>query len=333
MLTNLTIGKKLVLSGITLLLAVSLPLGIYLVQQSQEIYQRAATQIVYPTPSPVIDCRGAATGWINGSAPTLAQNNFNSDVLQATTECEGGCGCCYNNNCTPVCYANASCYAMRCSECGNTAICNPVIEPSASPGGGGGPSPTPRPGCNATCINAASCPAGDTCYFPTGSDIGYCRNALCIEAASCICTNPSPTPTPVATPTPLPTPTATPGSTPQPTPTPTPVISCNCTIIKVYKVNGSITDSNNWQELTSTQLSALQVNDVIYITTTGSVTNGTIDKARIRVNSSVWTVSNETANKKPGSNQEFYISYTIPAGVNTFSFEAEVHEQTQNKWY
>ncbi len=127
-------------------------------------------------------------------------------------------------------------------------------------------------------------------------------------------------------PTPKPTP------TPQPTPTPPPV-GAMCVAIKIYQVNGDIGDAANWQLLTAEQLAALQPGDIIYVTTLGSVQNGIVDKARIRVNSNIWTAENETVLKKPQS-EEFYIVYNIPNdGTTTFNFAAEIHEVNTNKWY
>ncbi len=88
--------------------------------------------------------------------------------------------------------------------------------------------------------------------------------------------------------------------------------------------------------LTHAQLTALQPGNTIYISTIGTYSRGgVIDKARIRVNSSVWLPEHETTLLKPGSDpQEFYVSYTIPSdGTVTFTFAAEVHEATQDKWF
>jgi len=101
-------------------------------------------------------------------------------------------------------------------------------------------------------------------------------------------------------------------------------------------VTGDINDANSWRFLTHAELLALLPGQTIYISTSGMYSGGgVIDKARIRVNSSVWTPDNETTLVKPGSSpQEFYISYTIPSdGTVTFTFGAEVHEATQDKWF
>lgn len=79
------------------------------------------------------------------------------------------------------------------------------------------PTPTPVPQCNTVCSSSSQCPAGLTCYKPSGATTGNCRNASCTSATNCVCVTPTPTPT--KTPSPTPTPTK--------TPTPTPVPQCN----------------------------------------------------------------------------------------------------------
>lgn len=155
-------------------------------------------------------------------------------------------------------------------------------------------------------------------------------NPACVVYANQAVATPLPTPTPIPTPTPSPSPSS--------TPTPPPV-GAQCVAVKIYQVTGDIGSQTNWQILTPEQMAALQPGDIIYVTTLGTVSNGTIDKARIRVNSNIWTPSNETTLTKPcppvgPCSIEYYISYTIPSnGTTTFNFGAEVHEVTTNKWY
>lgn len=148
-------------------------------------------------------------------------------------------------------------------------------------------------------------------------------------------------------PTPTPTPVATPGSTPQPTPTPTPLPSASplaqCLNIKFYSVSGNISNSSSWTQLTATDLAALSPADIIYVTITGGNTTGgaTIDKARIRVNATSWSPADETTDIKPKANtsepDEYYVTYTIPPFGNgpssTFTFGAEVHDATGDRWF
>lgn len=108
-----------------------------------------------------------------------------------------------------------------------------------------------------------------------------------------------------------------------------------CTAVRIYRVTGSITDPSSWQLLTANDLPFLTPGETIYVTTLGTISGGgNVDKARIRVNSGVWTPGNETTSVKPGSVYEYYVAYTIPGdGTSVFTFESEVHETQTNKWY
>lgn len=126
------------------------------------------------------------------------------------------------------------------------------------------------------------------------------------------------------------TPPPPPGSNPPPPPPGSPV--AQCVNVKVYKVNGDITSATNWTRLTSQEMSALAPSDIIYVTTQGTSSNGaTVTRARIRVNSNTWTLQNETINKKPKASSteadEYYVIYTIPAGMTTFTIGSEVYSQ------
>src|SRR3989344_1414808 len=122
---------------------------------------------------------------------------------------------------------------------------------------------------------------------------------------------------------------------------PSPGVTAQCTNLNIYQVTGDITQAGSWQLLDSTQLSALQPGAIIYATTKGTVTGGAFDKARIRINptaNQAWNVGDETTLLKPkvnvGDLDEYYVSYTIPNdGTITFSFESEIHEPTQDKWF
>lgn len=95
----------------------------------------------------------------------------------------------------------------------------PSISPSPSP------SPSPVPLCNSACTSVSQCPSGMTCYIPTGSTAGNCRNASCLSSTSCVCATVTPSPSP--SPSPSPTPVRTPSPTPVITASPSPVPQCN----------------------------------------------------------------------------------------------------------
>lgn len=123
-------------------------------------------------------------------------------------------------------------------------------------------------------------------------------------------------------------------SQPGPSPSPSPSPAGQCTALKFYQLTGAPTDTTAWgTALTQAQINTLKPGDIIYITVMGTITNGTVDRARIRINSSTWTPANETTSKKPNTD-EYYVSYTIPNdGTISFIAGGEIHEQTQDRWY
>lgn len=207
------------------------------------------------------------------------------------------------NWCLPICNSVSSVCSFNCPDCSNATTCYPANTPRPSPSPRPSSSPQPNPVCNSNCNTTSDCRSSEICYFEEGQTIGACRNPSCTNEPSCQC---------------------------QPSPTPT---TAQCVDLRVYQVTGTISDPASWQQVTPGELSSLQPGDVIYITTLGATPSGTFDRARIRVNSDVWTIANETTLKKPGSD-EFYITYTIPSdGTVNFSFGAEVHEQTLDRWF
>jgi hypothetical protein len=144
----------------------------------------------------------------------------------------------------------------------------------------------------------------DTCrciqeqYCQDGNNNTY-QIRECIDTACTPCDE-----TPI--PTDKNTPTLPPGQTATLTPSPIPG---QCSQIRIYKDNVVI-DPNT-----------LSVGDVVQIACSG--TNA--DMARIRINGGAW---GETSVKN--SHSEYYISYTIPSGVTSFTVEAEIF--TNNEW-
>lgn len=139
--------------------------------------------------------------------------------------------------------------------------------------------------------------------------------------------------TPSATPTPRPSP----SPSPSPTPTPSPVAMCRA--VRLYRLTGPIDNPASWNLISDnlSELQALRPGDVVYATIWGEVTNGTIDRGRIRMNPALgqpWTTADETTVIKPASSPiEYYKPFTLPANTINFRFEGEVHEAVQNKWY
>ena len=165
-----------------------------------------------------------------------------------------------------------------------------------------------------------------------------CAKPLTLTTAS------TPTATPKVTPTPTPkvtTPTPTPKVTATPTPPPG---TAQCLDIRAYKVKGDIGSASSWALLTKEQLNNIQPGVKVYFTVRGSYplnsAQGTVDKARFRINTTTWTVSTL---KKPQGNvlmsvpvAEYYNSangYTIPTGTTSFKVEAQIHFTGNNQWY
>lgn len=111
------------------------------------------------------------------------------------------------------------------------------------------------------------------------------------------------------------------GLLPCATPTPTTAISCQCDQIKAY--------DTSWKLLTSADLAALKAGDKVRFAVSGTTTSGTIDKSRFKINGATYK---ESAVKKTGT-QEYYYEYTIPAGVTSFTVEAQIHHAGLNQWF
>jgi len=106
-----------------------------------------------------------------------------------------------------------------------------------------------------------------------------------------------------------------PCNTPPPTQPPSQE-NAQCTGIKVY--------DTNWNLIPQNQLSQLKAGDRVRFTVIGSPADK-IDKARFTINGQL---GQEVTSKKPGTTAEFYTEYTIPAGATTFSIKGEVHHVT-----
>ncbi len=80
-----------------------------------------------------------------------------------------------------------------------------------------------------------------------------------------------------------------------------------------------------WNELADEQVSKLQPGDRIYIGI-DKTTDETITKARIRVNSSIWTAENITENLNEEKNV-FYIQYEIKPDDQGLSIQAQLFSE------
>jgi hypothetical protein len=89
-------------------------------------------------------------------------------------------------------------------------------------------------------------------------------------------------------------------------------ITASCSEVVAY--------DEEWAELTTTDLAALEEGDVVRFAVSGTASSGTIDMARFSVNGGSFV---EVTDLRPGSD-DFYYEYTIPEGVNSFNVSAEV---------
>ncbi len=92
--------------------------------------------------------------------------------------------------------------------------------------------------------------------------------------------------------------------------------SAQCQNVKAY--------NTTWSPLTSTQLSQLEAGDSVNFCVVGSASSGSFNKARFTINGALQA---ETTTVRPGSS-DFCQSYVIPSGVTTFNVSAQIHHAT-----
>jgi hypothetical protein len=119
---------------------------------------------------------------------------------------------------------------------------------------------------------------------------GVCRKTECPTETNCVC------PTTTAT--------ATAGTAPQ------------CTGIKIYDAN--------FTEIPTSDYSKLAPGTQIKIAVTGTTPSGNFDMARFFVNDAANPIG-QSSTTVPSNPAEFYIDYTIPSEVTTFTISAELH--------
>lgn len=325
------INKKIVAGLVTILfLTIGTVAGVYYVKQGQQTEtSQAAAQChnsgyCYPTTFIDWDAAGEtrSAALANRGVQYMA-GCTNDGIPYATTGLCPGCP----NLSPPAADSADVCVSATCSDCGNpTVICrsgepyvpptapptSPPTTPPTSPPTSPTPTSTPTPTplvCNSPCTISPS--GGDECVADLGTsyycrtdlggsttDSGLCRLVSSPNSETCI-------PDDIST-------------------------ICICTDIRAY--------DTDWNLLTINELSSLTPGSQVYFTTRGQIANtltGTqqIQKARFSINNQAAT---ETTDTKPGSNQEFYILYTIPefTGTQTFRISAELyHPDPEIGWF
>jgi len=66
------------------------------------------------------------------------------------------------------------------------------------------------------------------------------------------------------------------------------------------------------------------VGDTVRFTVAGQASSGSFDKARFKING---VQRPEVTGKRPAT-EEYYDEYTIPAGITTFTINAQIHHAT-----
>ena len=80
----------------------------------------------------------------------------------------------------------------------------------------------------------------------------------------------------------------------------------------------------NWVELTVAQLAQLKAGDKVRFTVGGTASGGSFDKAKFKING---VERPEVTGKRPDS-QEYFDEYTLPEGVTTFTINAQIHHSS-----
>jgi hypothetical protein len=76
--------------------------------------------------------------------------------------------------------------------------------------------------------------------------------------------------------------------------------------------------------LTVAQLAQLKAGDKVRFAVGGTASGGSFDKAKFKING---VERPEVTGKRPNS-QEYFDEYTLPAGVTTFTINAQIHHSS-----
>ena len=96
-------------------------------------------------------------------------------------------------------------------------------------------------------------------------------------------------------------------------------LTAQCRAIKTYSTSGNLLDAAGRLQL--------KAGDKIRLAVGGSTNQGSITRARFKINSGNWQETTST-----NSSGEFYYDYTIPSGGTNFSVQAQIYHSTEG-WF
>ena len=314
-------GRKFVATILGLLVLVGgLGAGIILVQQQQDIRERAASScyqdcindgntpsecraacpITTPTPTLTPTATRAPTPPTPTTTPTQTPSPPASSCI-ANAKCIGpGESCCSGKS-----YFDSSCFLTE-TRCGTKPGGTPTPTPTPTSGGVNicalsQRDPTSQGYCDRSAPNTQNCTdkkEGSSCNIVAqcGGGTGTCVVINQGGANSeCQCQKGVSAPAPTLT------------------PPPGGGVVAQCLNIRAF--------DTNWTELTTAQLPQLKAGDKVRFAVGGTASGGSFDKAKFKING---VERAEVTGKRPDS-QEFFDEYTIPAGVTTFTINAQIH--------
>ena len=308
-------GKRVIATILGLLVLVGgLGAGVILVRQQQDIRERAAGPVqTYCSAANQANCPNGCTPSASGGVckPYCSSANNRDCTFGCTPNNSGGtcksapapaptpyCSTNNNRDCTFGCTPNNSGGTCKSAPVPTGGISCTIVSRDPLSQGYCDRSAPNTPDCTDKDEEGSSCTIRSQCGGGTGTCVVINQGGANSE---CQCQKGAAPPPPTKTPTPPPPPG-------EPT--------AQCLNIKAY--------DTNWTELTSAQLAQIKVGDTVRFTVAGQASSGSFDKARFKING---VQRPEVTGKRPAT-EEYYDEYTIPAGITTFTINAQIHHAT-----
>lgn len=115
-------------------------------------------------------------------SPTASPVPLCNSACSTTSDCPSGLSCYIPSGATAGNCRNALCTSATNCVCA-TVTPTPTRTPSPTPV----VTASPNPQCNSACTSNSQCMSGMTCYIPSGSTSGNCRNTQCLTESDCTC--------------------------------------------------------------------------------------------------------------------------------------------------